>query len=76
MSSVAPDVTETGTYVGQSIPRKEDGRLVQGQGVFVDDIKRHNQGLRPLRPLVRTRTRASSRSTSARPSRRPACSAR
>ncbi len=44
MSSVAPEVTETGTYVGQSIPRKEDGRLVQGQGVFVDDIKRHNQG--------------------------------
>jgi len=44
VSSVAPEVTETGTYVGQSIPRKEDGRLVQGQGVFVDDIKRHNQG--------------------------------
>ena len=44
MSSVAPEVTETGTFVGQSIPRKEDGRLVQGQGVFVDDIKRHNMG--------------------------------
>ena len=29
---------------GQSIPRKEDRRLVQGQGVFVDDIKRHNMG--------------------------------
>ena len=29
---------------GQNIPRKEDGRLVQGQGVFVDDIKRHNMG--------------------------------
>ena len=28
----------------QSIPRKEDRRLVQGQGVFVDDIKRHNMG--------------------------------
>ena len=27
--------------VGQSVPRKEDRRLVQGQGVFVDDIKRH-----------------------------------
>ena len=44
MSSVAPEVTETGTFVGQSVPRKEDGRLVQGQGVFVDDIKRHNMG--------------------------------
>jgi len=44
VSSVAPEVTETGTYVGQSIPRKEDDRLVQGQGVFVDDIKRHNMG--------------------------------
>ena len=44
MSSVAPERTEKGTYVGQSIPRKEDGRLVQGQGVFVDDMKRHNMG--------------------------------
>ena len=31
-------------FVGQSLPRKEDRRLVQGQGVFVDDIKRHNMG--------------------------------
>ena len=31
-------------WQGQSIPRKEDRRLVQGQGVFVDDIKRHNMG--------------------------------
>ena len=52
VSSVAPEVTETGTYVGQSIPRKEDGRLVQGQGVFVDDIKRHNHGLHALRALA------------------------
>ena len=44
MSSVAPETTETGTFVGESVPRKEDGRLVQGQGVFVDDIKRHNMG--------------------------------
>ena len=26
-------------YVGQSIPRKEDARLVRGKGRFVDDIK-------------------------------------
>jgi CO/xanthine dehydrogenase Mo-binding subunit len=32
------------TYKGQSVPRKEDRRLVQGQGVFVDDIKRHGMG--------------------------------
>ena len=31
-------------YKGQSVPRKEDRRLVQGQGVFVDDIKRHGMG--------------------------------
>jgi 2-furoyl-CoA dehydrogenase large subunit len=31
-------------WAGQSIPRKEDSRLVQGQGVFVDDVKRHNMG--------------------------------
>jgi CO/xanthine dehydrogenase Mo-binding subunit len=42
-------VTEQGTTlqkgaVGQSIPRKEDRRLVQGQGVFFDDVKRHGMG--------------------------------
>jgi CO/xanthine dehydrogenase Mo-binding subunit len=31
-------------WAGQSLPRKEDRRLVQGQGVYVDDIKRHNMG--------------------------------
>ena len=40
-------VEETETkpgYAGQSVPRKEDARLVQGQGVFVDDVRRHNMG--------------------------------
>jgi CO/xanthine dehydrogenase Mo-binding subunit len=47
---VAPDRVEVEApaeperWSGQSIPRKEDRRLVQGQGVFVDDIKRHNMG--------------------------------
>ncbi len=41
--------TESGTVlekgaIGQSIPRKEDKRLVQGQGVFFDDIRRHGTG--------------------------------
>src|ERR671929_346099 len=31
-------------FVGQNVPRKEDRRLVQGQGVFFDDVKRHNMG--------------------------------
>ncbi len=31
-------------FVGQSVPRKEDARLVQGQGQFVDDVKRHGMG--------------------------------
>ena len=31
-------------FIGQNVPRKEDSRLVQGQGVFVDDMKRHNTG--------------------------------
>ena len=26
---------------GQSVPRKEDKRLLRGEGVFVDDMKRH-----------------------------------
>ena len=31
-------------FIGQSVPRKEDGRLVQGQGQFFDDVKRHGMG--------------------------------
>ena len=31
-------------FMGVSTPRKEDRRLVQGQGVFVDDVKRHGMG--------------------------------
>ncbi|HZO49033.1 MAG TPA: xanthine dehydrogenase family protein molybdopterin-binding subunit, partial [Gaiellaceae bacterium] len=31
-------------FIGQSVPRKEDERLLQGQGVFVDDVKRHGMG--------------------------------
>jgi CO/xanthine dehydrogenase Mo-binding subunit len=35
---------EVGYASGKSVPRKEDGRLVQGQGVFADDVKRHGMG--------------------------------
>jgi CO/xanthine dehydrogenase Mo-binding subunit len=28
-------------FIGVNVPRKEDKRLVQGEGVFVDDVKRH-----------------------------------
>jgi CO/xanthine dehydrogenase Mo-binding subunit len=31
-------------FVGQNVPRKEDKRLLQGEGVFFDDVKRHNMG--------------------------------
>jgi CO/xanthine dehydrogenase Mo-binding subunit len=31
-------------FVGQDYPRKEDQRLLQGQGVFTDDIKRWGMG--------------------------------
>jgi 2-furoyl-CoA dehydrogenase large subunit len=31
-------------HIGQSIPRKEDRRLVQGQGRFFDDVRRHGTG--------------------------------
>jgi len=47
-TTVAPETTEVQApaqqWSGQSVPRKEDRRLVQGQGVFVDDIKRHGMG--------------------------------
>ncbi|MGH9072657.1 MAG: xanthine dehydrogenase family protein molybdopterin-binding subunit [Acidimicrobiales bacterium] len=32
------------TWAGRSVPRKEDSRLVQGQGAFVDDLGMHGQG--------------------------------
>ncbi|HEY6056030.1 MAG TPA: hypothetical protein VIU86_19025, partial [Gaiellaceae bacterium] len=31
-------------WAGQNVPRKEDKRLTQGEGLFVDDIKRHGMG--------------------------------
>jgi CO/xanthine dehydrogenase Mo-binding subunit len=46
--TIAPETTEvvvpTKTWQGQNVPRKEDKRLTQGQGVFVDDVKRHGMG--------------------------------
>src|SRR5205823_1581573 len=43
-----PAVVEEGKpqkgWAGQNVPRKEDKRLVQGEGVFFDDIKRHEMG--------------------------------
>jgi CO/xanthine dehydrogenase Mo-binding subunit len=43
-----PQVVEPGKAVpgwaGQNVPRKEDKRLLQGEGVFFDDIKRHEMG--------------------------------
>jgi CO/xanthine dehydrogenase Mo-binding subunit len=42
---VVVEETETKPgYAGQNVPRKEDKRLVQGEGVFFDDVKRHNMG--------------------------------
>ncbi len=41
---IEPGTLQKGAAVGQSVPRKEDRRLVQGQGVFVDDVKRHGMG--------------------------------
>src|SRR5438105_1998721 len=43
-----PVVVEEGKpqkgWAGQNVPRKEDKRLLQGEGVFFDDIKRHEMG--------------------------------
>ncbi|HYA09739.1 MAG TPA: hypothetical protein VEG24_09100, partial [Gaiellaceae bacterium] len=47
-TTVTPERAETQApqkgWAGQSVPRKEDKRLVEGEGVFVDDIKRHGMG--------------------------------
>ena len=42
-SPVAPN-ERLGTWTGKSIPRKEDRRLLKGQGAFVDDLWMHRQG--------------------------------
>jgi CO/xanthine dehydrogenase Mo-binding subunit len=46
MTTVAPEQTEVAqeAWKGRSVPRKEDRRLLEGQGVFVDDVKRHGMG--------------------------------
>ncbi|MDX6480888.1 MAG: aerobic carbon-monoxide dehydrogenase large subunit [Gaiellaceae bacterium] len=42
---IAPEKVEQQLgWGGQSIRRKEDKRLLEGEGVFVDDIKRHGMG--------------------------------
>src|ERR1044072_8609213 len=40
---VEPTETKPG-FAGTSVPRKEDRRLLQGEGVFFDDVKRHGMG--------------------------------
>ncbi len=41
--TLTEDKVSIKTWSGQSIPRKEDGRLVKGQGRFADDIRRHHE---------------------------------
>ncbi len=40
----AEPTEEIGRWAGQSVPRVEDRRLVQGQGEFTDDVWMHRQG--------------------------------
>jgi len=45
MSSIETEVPPTTEpWVGRSVPRKEDRRLLKGQGAFTDDIWMHRQG--------------------------------
>ena len=37
MSDAASPI-QAGRYIGQRVPRKEDGRLLTGRGIFVDDV--------------------------------------
>ena len=44
-TTLAPEKVEIQKgWGGQSVKRKEDKRLLQGEGVFVDDVKRHGMG--------------------------------
>jgi 2-furoyl-CoA dehydrogenase large subunit len=42
--SPASTELEIGRWVGQSVPRREDRRLLQGEGTFADDVWMHRQG--------------------------------
>ena len=66
-TTTAPVELQKG-HIGQSIPRKEDRRLVQGQGIFFDDVRRHGMGT-STSSAPRTPTPRSSPSTSPRRSR-------
>ena len=44
MTVVEETTTLKKGFVGQSIPRKEDKRLVQGHGTYFDDVRRHGMG--------------------------------
>jgi 2-furoyl-CoA dehydrogenase large subunit len=43
-TSAAETAVEVRPWVGQSVPRREDRRLLQGQGEFADDVWIHRQG--------------------------------
>jgi len=42
--TITTEAPTTGTWQGRSVPRKEDGRLVQGQGSYIDDRGMQGQG--------------------------------
>ncbi|NNF09634.1 MAG: xanthine dehydrogenase family protein molybdopterin-binding subunit, partial [Acidimicrobiia bacterium] len=44
MTAPTTDKVATTTWTGQSLPRKEDERLLKAQGSFVDDEGMHRQG--------------------------------
>ena len=45
MTTIAPEKVQVEKgWIGTSVPRKEDKRLTQGEGVFIDDMKRHGMG--------------------------------
>jgi 2-furoyl-CoA dehydrogenase large subunit len=44
ITSPTETVVELGRWAGQSVPRSEDRRLLQGQGQFADDVWMHRQG--------------------------------
>ena len=44
MTAPTTETTKTVTWTGQSLPRKEDERLLKAQGSFVDDEGMHRMG--------------------------------
>ena len=64
-------MAKSGSILGNAVQRLEDPTLLTGAGKYADDLREDGHGARRVRPLARSPTARSRRSTSARPQAMP-----